>query len=187
MVDQYSAFPEPVAVKLRRALYYSNVDIKAQDAVRYYKEALALADEAGMFPFSDEVLGIKIQLAAFLEKINQVRKAIEVLELVRADCLRWVDERGGADGNAPARSRVLGKTVSMSVKLGELYASEHVLDAERAEENLVAAVETVLREKRRREQEGVKPGEGDWMTDEEVGGALEGKPPPNPVGVLRSR
>ncbi|KAI9823165.1 MAG: hypothetical protein M1832_002608 [Thelocarpon impressellum] len=173
IIDQYHNFPEPVAVKLRRALYYSNIDIQAQEAVRYYREALTLAAEHKMHPLSDEVLGVKIQLAHFLEKIQQFRKAIEVLEIVRGDCLRWVEEHGSQQGMAAERNRVLGKTVSMSVKLGELYADEHVLEPELAEENLVSAVETVLKEKNRREAEGVKEGEGPWMTDEEVGGAME--------------
>jgi hypothetical protein len=36
-------------------------------------------------------------------------------------------------------------------------------------------VEMVLKEQQRREKEGVKPGEGDWMTPEENGGAFEGQ------------
>ena len=175
MIDQFHTFPEPVAAKLRRALYYSNIDVAPHDAIRYYREALAVADEQGMNPFCAEVIGIKTQLASFLEKIQQYHKAIEVLELVRADCIRWVEDRGGLDGNAGQRTMVLGRTVGMSVKLGELYAGEHVMDRDLAEDRLAWAVETVLKEKRRREQEGVKEGEGPWMSDEQVGGSLEGK------------
>ncbi|KAI9826682.1 MAG: hypothetical protein M1819_007316 [Sarea resinae] len=173
ILGTFHNFPEPVAQKLRRALYFTNISLSPRDAVKYYRQALAVADELGMDPFSDEILGVKIQLAALLERVQQYRKAIDVLEIVRRDCLAWVELLGDKEGNEGKRTRVLGKTVGISVKLGELYAGEYVQDREAAEERLVWAVETVLREKQRREKEGVKEGEGDWMTDEEIGGALE--------------
>lgn len=126
-----------------------------------------------MDPFSDEVLGVKIQVGALMEKIQQYKKAIEVLELVRNDCLRWVNELGSKPGNEGRRTQILGKTVGISVKLGELYGNEYVLDKEAAEEKLVWAVTTVLKEQQRREREGVKEGEGMWMSPEQIGGSLE--------------
>lgn len=134
-----------------------------------------MADEIGMDPFSDEIIGVKIQLAALMEKIQLYQKAIEVLEIVKRDNLRWVDELGNKPGNEGKRTRVLGKTVGVSVKLGELYSNEYVKEKGAAEERLVWAVETVLKEQQRRATEGVKPGEGDWMSPEEIGGSLEGR------------
>lgn len=160
-----------MAIKLRRALFYTNQDLQPKEAVRYYRQALEVADELGMDPFSSEILGVKFQLASLMEKIQQYQKAIDILEIVRSDCLKWVDQLGGKDENRGKRTRVLGKTVGTSVKLGDLYAilQEH----ETAEARLVWAVETVLKEQRRRETEGIKEGEGDWMSSEEIGGALE--------------
>jgi hypothetical protein len=163
-----------VAKQLRKALYYTNISLSPKDAVKYYREALRVADEVGMDPFSDEIIGVKIQLAALMEKIQQYRKAIEVLEIVRNDCMKWVEEFGNMPGNEGNRTRILGKTVGISVKLGELYSNEYVLEKEAAEENLVSAVTTVLKEQRRREVEGVKPEEGQWLSPEEIGGSLEG-------------
>lgn len=128
-----------------------------------------------MDPFSDEILGVKIQLASLMEKIQQYQKAIDILEIVRGDCLKWIDELGSHPGNEGKRTRVLAKTVGISVKLGELYANEYVMEKEAAEERLVWAVETVLREQQRRGVEGVKPDEGPWMSPEEIGGSLEGQ------------
>ncbi|KAL9112226.1 MAG: hypothetical protein Q9187_007797 [Circinaria calcarea] len=45
IVGNFHTFPEPVANKLRRALYYSNIDLNPQKAVEYYRQALAVADE----------------------------------------------------------------------------------------------------------------------------------------------
>ena len=175
IIGAFHKFPEPVAKQLRKALYYTNISLEPKQAVKYYKEALRVADEIGMDPFSDEIIGVKIQVAALMEKAQQYKKAIDVLEIVKADNLRWVEELGNKPGNEGKRTKVLGKTVGVSVKLGELYANEYVAEKEVAEERLVWAVETVLKEMHRREKEGVKPDEGQWMTPEEIGGSLEGQ------------
>ncbi|KAL6712749.1 hypothetical protein ACLMJK_009687 [Lecanora helva] len=173
IIGEFAAYPEPVAAKLRRALYYTNHDIQPKNAVKYYRQALELADELGMDPFSDEILGVKIQLSAMFEKIGMYQKAIEVLELVQRDCMRWLEELGGLERNRGKRTKVLGKTIGISVKLGEYYASDHIQNQDAAEEHLVWAVTELIREQVRREEDGVKEGEGDWMTNEEIGGALE--------------
>lgn len=142
--------------------------------MKYYREALRVADEIGMDPFSDEIIGVKIQLASLMEKVQQYKKAIHILEIVKSDNLKWVEQLGGVPGNEGKRTKVLGKTVGVSVKLGDLYANEYVLQKDKAEESLVWAVETVVKEQQRREKEGVKPEEGEWMTPEGNGGAFEG-------------
>ena len=172
-IGDFKAYPEPVAAKLRRALYYTNIDPQPKNALKYYRQALELAAEMGLDPFSDEILGIKIQVAFFYEKIHQYQGAIEVLERTRKDCLKWIEQEGEKEGNEGKRTRVLGKTVAMSVKLGDLYANKYVADQEAAEEKLVWAVTTLLKEQKRREDEGVKEGEGDWLSNEEIGGSLE--------------
>jgi hypothetical protein len=175
IIGAFHKYPEPVAKQLRKALYYTNISLEPQNALKYYKEALRVADEIGMDPFSDEILGVKIQLASFMEKIQQYQKAIDVLEIVRRDCLKWIDELGNLPENVGKRTKVLGKTVGISVKLSELYANEYVMEKEAAEEKLVWAVTTLLKEQRRREVEGEKPEEGPWLSPEEIGGSLEGK------------
>lgn len=70
---------------------------------------------------------------------------------------------------------MLKQAVAVSIKLGELYSNEYVKDAKAAEERLVWAVETTLREKQRRDTEGVKEEEGDWMSSDEMGASMEGE------------
>lgn len=127
-----------------------------------------------MDPFSDEVLGIKIQIAFFFEKIQQYKKATEILEVIKRDCLKWIDMFGSQPGMEGRRTKLLAKTVGVSVKLGELYSSDYVLENESAEENLVWAVTTAIKEQQRRKEEGVKPDEGDWLSSDEIGGSMEG-------------
>ncbi|KAH8129655.1 hypothetical protein ACSS6W_006473 [Trichoderma asperelloides] len=215
--SQFSRYPEPVANTLRRAIYYTNYKPDPELALRYYKKAMEQCTEIGLDPFSDEVLGIRIQVAFWLEKINSHKAAIDVLESVLGDCRKWVDvmEQSVKDGKvndqgryvgeaqqqvaaanttsddkpkeeadeaAPAepietlwrkRERLLLKAISTSVKLGELYADEHVLNPDQSHTHLVWAVETSLKEFRRRRTEGPKPGEEKWLSPEELGGSME--------------
>ena len=118
---------------------------------------------------------MKIQVATFYEKMHHYQGAIDVLERVRADCIAWMEKLGGKAGNEGKRTRVLGKTIGISVKLGEHYANEYVANQEAAEEKLVWAVTALLKEQKRRDDEGVKEGEGQWLSNEEIGGSLEGE------------
>lgn len=208
---QFTRFPPEIAKSLRRALYYSNYAPDPKLALKWYKIALEQCEQHGLDPFSDEVMGVKIQLAAWLEKLGSYQNSIEVLEALLRDCNRWVEKMeeavkagqvdrngmlvgavaaptsvpdGGASENESEessetlfgkRTRVLGKMVGINVKLGELYADEHVMQGDAAGERLVWAVETVLRELQRRQTQGLREGEGEWMSPEEIGGALEGK------------
>jgi hypothetical protein len=72
------------------------------------------------------------------------------------------------------RTRLLAKSVAISVKLGDLYSDEHVMEPEHALARLTWAVETSLTEARRRSADGAKDVEGDWLKPQEIGGALEG-------------
>jgi hypothetical protein len=207
--EQFTRYPTPIAKSLRRAIYYSNYRPDPKLALKYWRLALEQCDQHHLDPFSDDVTGIKIQLAAWLEKIGNYDGAIKVLETLLSDCKRWVelmetsvkegkvaqneatllppsnllpDTREGKANTKPEtlwgkRTRLLGKCVGISVKLGELYADEHVLKEEKAHERLTWAVETALGEFRRRTVEGLKEGEGQWMNAEAIGGALECRNP----------
>ncbi|KAF9891981.1 hypothetical protein FE257_002945 [Aspergillus nanangensis] len=89
---QYHKFPPPVAECLRTAVYYTEVDLNPPKALQAYKEALRIALDMGMHPFSDEVLGIKLQVAMMLEKAGLVKPAIEVLERTKTESLNWIEE-----------------------------------------------------------------------------------------------
>lgn len=181
---------------------------------------MAQTKQLEMDPFSDEVLGIRIMAAFWLEKINNFSKSAEALESVRRDCLEWVenmeqqvkDGKVGEDGRLKPealeaqkppvaqqpsatppkdstqekeeeeveeetlwrrRERLLEKAVSTSVKLGELYADQHVLDPDNSHKHLVWSVETTLKEFRRRKEEGLKPGEEKWLSPSQVGATME--------------
>ncbi|KAF5127794.1 hypothetical protein E5D57_008728 [Metarhizium anisopliae] len=227
--SKFSRYPEPVANTLRRAIYYTNYKPDPEMALKYYKKAMEQVKEVGLDPFSDEVLGIRIQVSFWLQKINNYKGSIDVLESVLQDCKRWVGvmEQSVADGKVneagryvneatgsqPAgsetvtvvppkdsiakasetkkdgeaepepepevetlwrkRQRLLAKAIGTAVKLGEMYADEHVLQPDKSHDHLVWAVETSLKEFSRRKVDGIKPGEQDWLSPPELGGMME--------------
>lgn len=127
-----------------------------------------------MDPFSDEIMGVKYTIAALFEDAGYYSLAVDVLEIMRADCEKWVtdfSDQHWTDGN---RSRVKKNMVQINVKLAQLYDTKYVNEPENGEKRLVEAVESALGEKQRRERDGVKAGEGPWLTDEEMGATLEG-------------
>ncbi|KAK2768609.1 hypothetical protein FQN54_000465 [Arachnomyces sp. PD_36] len=89
---QYHKFPPEVAKPLRRAVYYTDIKPNPSKAMSEYKQALIVANQMGLHPCSDQVLGIKVNITMMLEKSGQIRSAIEVLERVKKETLAWVAE-----------------------------------------------------------------------------------------------
>jgi hypothetical protein len=169
-------YPEPVKKAIRKALYFTNYKPDPQRALRFYKEALFLSQEAGLHPISDEVIGLKLQLGKFFEeKAYSIDNAITVYEAVYRDCVGWLGEEGDkhvADGH---RTRVLERAVRTAVRLGELYGMPQIKRFEDSEEILAIATETVLKERMRRKEQGVVVGDRDFLSDDEVGASMESK------------
>ena len=88
---KYAKFPPVVADTLRTAVYYTEIDLNPPKALEAYKEALRFAKELNMNPMSDEVLGIRIQVAYMLEMANLIEQSIAVLEKIKADARNYVD------------------------------------------------------------------------------------------------
>lgn len=165
--------PEPVTKELRKVYHFENIQPDAKQALKFYKKALLAVVETGMDPFSDETIGIKLRYAGFFEKHFHYVQAIEVLQTLRSECVKWVQLFGDEHHEDGRRTRILAWAVRMSAKMGELYGLPWVEEPDKAEEAFSWAVETVLREQRRREVEGQKPGEGEWIAGEEFGGTME--------------
>nr|GFD59992.1 hypothetical protein [Tanacetum cinerariifolium] len=72
------------------------------------------------------------------------------------------------------RSRVLKNLVQINLKLGQLYDIKYVNEPDNGGKRLVEAVEIALAESQRREKNGLYNGEGEFLTNEEIGGVLEG-------------
>jgi len=103
---QYHNFPQPVAESLRTAIYYTEIDLNPIKALNSYKEALRRALDLEMHPFSDEVMGIKLQVAMMLEKAGLVKPAIEVLERTKNETMKWIAQ-GRVAENAAEKKEVV--------------------------------------------------------------------------------
>lgn len=173
-------YPEKVGLKLRRGIYFTDISEDYAQATKAFVQALQFAAQEGMQPLSDEVIGIKMELVRCLEKAGNAKNAVEICENLRNECLAVVErcdkEKGEDEGNVRAkqRNRSLGWACKVGTRLADLYADPHVADARKSEESLVWAVETSLRERQRRVKDGVKEGEGEWLTEDEIGSQLEG-------------
>lgn len=201
--DEFLAYPEDVAISMRRAIAYSTFQNDPAKAIKYYQQATDQCFKHNMDSFSDPVVGIKVRVSQWLEsKLKNVPEAAAVLDVVLQEhkewlriCaespekLPWAPAPGRKIGEGesertitrdefetwlwPARNRTMKNAVKISIKLGDLCAHDQMLQTEKSHKHLVWAVETSLKEFRRRAAEGVKEGEGDWFSSDEVGATLE--------------
>ena len=155
---RFERYPKPVSDALRKAVYYTEIDLQPTQALAWYKQAMLVAAKVGMHPFSDEVLGIRFQIAAMLERAGMVRAAVEILEKARADCEEWV-----VNGRRRAVIREREAAVERREK-GEGERDEERLRSEREE------VEREERESRMRD-EVMKKVQGTWLKLAELYGS----------------
>ncbi|KAH8434922.1 TPR domain protein [Aspergillus melleus] len=147
---QYHKFPPPVVRSLRTAVYYTEVDLNPPKALEAYKEALHIAVEMGMHPFSDEVVGIKLQVAMMLEKAGLAKPAVEVLERTKKEVLQWVEEeRKKEEAEAEAAQKGQKKEVALEVTDPELLAEQRKMQE-------VEAYERVQRDKALKKAVGIE-------------------------------
>lgn len=174
IIGQYHNYPEKVAQKLRRAIYYSKVDLNVPEALKYFQQALEMAEAERMDPMSDEVMGIKFEIAGLMERTHAYGEAIKVFEAVVKMNLEWIEAHKDEPELKKQRNHVLYMTVKAQIKCAEHYANPAIWKRDVAEEKMVWAVETLVREKQRREREGLsEEEEGPWMSDDEMGASIE--------------
>ena len=166
-------YPENVGLKIRRAFYFTEVDPDPAQAVRAHVQALHLAREEKMDPFSNEVIGMKIEFARCLEKFGRPDESLRIMDEVKTSCLGWLEEHDSDISQAGRRTHILKWACKISTRLADLYSNPLMADEQKTEENLVWAVETSIRESQRRQKEGLKPDEGDWLTPDEQGSEYE--------------
>lgn len=106
--------------------------------------------------------------------VGGMAQAIDIYTQLKERSLEWIEKFGQGEDVRGERTRLLSRACVYAVKLAELCTSEYAPDPERCHEELVWAVTTTMKERRRREVEGVKEGEGPWQSDDEVGSQMEG-------------
>jgi tetratricopeptide (TPR) repeat protein len=192
MYREMGSYPEKVGLKLRRAIYFTDVSPDPAQAMKAYIQALQVANELGMSPLSNEVIGIKTELVRFLEKTGNPKNSLDVLEALKRDCLAWIETASNVEkaviSNDVAvkqalglsdkqilaeRTRLLAWACKAATRIASLQANAYISDPAALKKNLTWAVNTTMRERQRREREGVKTGEGEWLTLDDQGCQLE--------------
>lgn len=149
---QYHKFPPPVVTSLRTAVYYTEVDLNPPKALKAYKDALHIAVEMGMHPFSDEVLGIKLQVAMMLEKAGLAKPAVEVLERTKGEVLAWIEEGRKKDEEREKKGQ--GKKTEDAPSTVEVTDPEILEEQRRMQE--LEAFENVQRDKALKKAVGIE-------------------------------
>jgi len=114
---QFTVFPDDVAQSLRRALYYTNYSPEPALAMKWYNKAIEQCKAHGIDPFHDETMGIRIQIAQWLEGLHSYKGAIQVLEELFKACSGWQEkfEQMVRDGK-------VGKDGKLTISLEEAGA-----------------------------------------------------------------
>lgn len=143
---QFSAYPPAVELRLRQALQYVHVTPDPELAEKQFTEALRAAQDAGMDPYSPEVMGIRTRLAEMLEKFGRIRSAIEVLEGTVTMCEEKIADigRGAVTGDPEntnsLRKGMLKTAIRSRVKVAELYEGDYMQKPAKAKEMLSDAI-----------------------------------------------
>ena len=121
---KYAKFPPLVNESLRTAVYYTEIDLNPPKALAAYKEALRYAKESNMNPMSDEVLGIRIQVAYMLEKAGLIEQSIAVLERIKSETRKYVDATAkladkGPIGTEEQKAKLRGEGDPIPIDLPE--------------------------------------------------------------------
>ncbi|CRG87426.1 hypothetical protein PISL3812_04443 [Talaromyces islandicus] len=181
-----SRFPQPVAKELRKALYFTEVNMEPQKAIEHYRAALRLSHELGMHPYSDEVIGIKLQAADMYVRAGFHKQAVHLLSRTASEAMQWVNRSrrrlsAGTPGKELSKNsepniqeifgppvedyemeyelttRVIKKLIGIYLLTADILEDEHLKDPFEAFASRRAALSTLAQEIKNREQRGLPP------------------------------
>ncbi|KAI9715551.1 MAG: hypothetical protein M1828_000803 [Chrysothrix sp. TS-e1954] len=161
-----------VAVSLRNAKFYSHNKPDSEKAVKCYRTALLHAKEDGLDELSDAILGIWAVFAEYAAFLPSDNMAVSILESRRSDILRWMEVNGDNIHLAGERTRLLNWAVRFGSRIAGIYYERGSTGDQLCEEYRVWCVETTVAELLRRQTEGVKPDEGEFLNADEIGALL---------------
>ena len=140
----------------------------------------------GLNPLEPVMLDVRMHISQIFAYFGHYNHAIDNLENMKEKLTEW-NERMNMDEPGPHRTRILRLLVQIDMAMGNIYAGSLVGqqtgwksqngtgldDLQSAESCFLSAVKSTLKETERRERQGVKEDEGDWIPDEEVVSTLE--------------
>lgn len=175
---QFAAYPEPVEAHLRQALRHVYVKPDPDVAQAYFTRALKAADDCGMDPFSQPVIGIRTRLAEMLEKFGRAKAAIEVLGGTVKMCEdRIADIDRGVSNldpelTASQRRGIFTVVLRSKVKMANIFESEYMQDPNQAKEILSEAVGQLVKETKDPQTKGFSEENSAGLPLEEIASML---------------
>ena len=181
-------YPPKVADALRKALYYTEVNLQPHKALQYYREALALCKvvdmfvNAGLYKPAVNALDRTIQeTTKFINGQSELQtkslKELLTLEDIPVEDRNTLDfqeaNKEALEFRMKQRPRLVKKVIGMFLLMGDLLADDHMREFEKAQKVRENAVRMCLVEMKLRRALGqpvvVPPEDDSWMTLEDVG------------------
>ena len=185
---KFGIFPPPVEEYLRLGIYYTEIEEQPQKAIENFTAAIQKGAELQMDKWSDEVLGMRIRLAAAMEKFGLMKESIRVLDVLVQECKKKVDEldgKGSTTSKVPAsndlaqdretmlgrgdlRKKLVRKQIECLAKIGELQGSDWIQQDATAAKTLSDAIGILFRESNNPQINGFTEDNGAGMSYEEI-------------------
>lgn len=175
---QYAAYPEPVEAHLRQALRHVYVKPDPDTSEAYFTRALKAAEDCGMDPLSQPVIGIRTRLAEMLEKFGRAKAAIEVLQGAVKLCEdRIADiDRGVSkldpEQTASQRRGLLTVVLRSKAKMANIFESDYMQDPIQAKHILSEAVGQLVKETKNPQVSGFSEDNGADLPLDEIASML---------------
>jgi hypothetical protein len=169
----FMAYPESVREPLSRAVFFHHLWKDPERAFKFYRQAIYAAQEAHLHSLSDGVLGIKGEIARFLQQYNNVPAAVQLYQQIREEALEWLEDNEATDEAIEMeRLRIIKKLGAVDMQLVDWYRVPQVnRPINEQEELLTETVELILKEQQKLKDMKLDIG----FSDEEIGAPLNGR------------
>lgn len=177
-------YPPAVEDQLRLALHYTHISPDPETASSYFMEAIKKAEEAGLDPYSNETISIRLRFSEMLEQFGHVKAAIEILDGLISEFQRELDLIEQTPSTKPDtttqqqhseaaefRMKMIKWIVKLKVKVSSLYESDYLQNSTMAKQVLSDAVGMVVKEMKD-PQQGLAEDNGAGITSSEFASML---------------
>jgi hypothetical protein len=177
---KYAGYPLAVEQQLRLALHYTHISPNPRVAGDHFAEAIKLAEDCGMDPFSKESMGIRIRYSAMLEQFGFVKAAVDVLNGIVTECEKKLEQLDNEqattaelkDEKGPSRKSLLRAIIESRVKVSSLCESDYIQNPVLAKQILSDTVGLLVKETRDPQTKGFSEDNAAGLTMSEIASIL---------------
>ena len=146
LADTHFDCPKAVGAKCFEAFEAIESEQHPLKAARLWDEALAMAEQCGMHPWSIEVIGMKWSYFFMLEKAGLTARAIDMAEQLRDDGRKYLEANSASEEMRPNSKLSLAaqSMVQSMIGLADFHLSEPMPDQQAADDARLWTINTVL-------------------------------------------